>query len=285
MREWGTQRTYALYSDHADPTIGTAPDCQIQVHDQTRRVSRQHALIQRVDRAMGRARSEQERALSRWCQAGSCSSLTPGVELGPRRRRTLVAESACLIALRSAPGPDAPDGAPAPRKRSIQRRARSGSRGTTPDALVLCGADLVPLAAELHRLTPTAARPFVLCNAAPQYDQSTWNPTRCAATGTACARRSGRAGRCAWTTQHLPSDLRDLMQVLRRPGCQTQLVVRSEREAEAEVFNVAPIVVPPLTSCKDEIDRLIEEYARDAAGPLELGPHRLSPPERTWIKR
>jgi len=50
MREWGTLRTYySLYSDHADPIIGTAPSCQIRVQDQTRRVSRQHAQIQRGD--------------------------------------------------------------------------------------------------------------------------------------------------------------------------------------------------------------------------------------------
>ena len=86
------------------------------------------------------------------------------------------------------------------------------------------------------------------------------------------------------TTRHLPSDLDYLMKAIRQPECQTQLVVCSERADEAGMFNVAPIVVPPLASRQDEIDRLIEEYARDAAGPLELGQHWLSPPERTWIK-
>ena len=195
---------------------------------------------------------------------------------------TLVAESACLIELRSALARMLGWSASAAEAVDLALRAiRFAAQRRTP--LVLCGADLVPLAEELHRLTLTAARPFVLCNPRRKTTGSTWNRTRCAATGTA-ALAAAVGGTVCLMTQHLPSGLRSLMQAIRRPECQTQLVVCAERADEAEVFNVAPIVVPPLTARKDELDRLIEEYARDAAGPLELGQHWLSLPERTWIK-
>jgi hypothetical protein len=209
--------------------------------------------------------------------------LTPGVELGlGGGGTTLVAESACLITLRSALARMLGWSASAAEAIDLALRAiRFAAQRRTP--LVLCGADLVPLAEELHRLTLTAARPFVLCNPRRNTTESTWNPTRCASTGTA-ALAEAVGGTVCLMSRHLPSDLRDLMRGFRRPECQTQLVVCSERANEAEVFNVAPIVVPPLASRKDELDRLIEEYARDAAGPLELGPHWLSAPERTWIR-
>ena len=50
LREWGTiNRVYNLHADqHPGPLIGTAPTCAIQVHDRTRRTSREHAHLQRV---------------------------------------------------------------------------------------------------------------------------------------------------------------------------------------------------------------------------------------------
>jgi hypothetical protein len=208
--------------------------------------------------------------------------LTPGVELGLGGGVTLVAESARLIALRSALARMLGWSAGAAEAVDLALRAiRFAAQRRTP--LVLCGADLVPLAEELHRRTLTAVRPFVLCNPRRNTTESTWNPTRCASTGTA-ALAEAVGGTVCLTPRHLPSDLDYLIKAIRRPECQTQLVVCKEHAGEAEVCNVAPIVVPPLTSRQDEIDRIIEEYARDAAGPLELGQHWLSPPERTWIK-
>ena len=282
LREWGTNRTYPLYSDHADPVIGTAPGCQIRVPDRTRRVSRQHAQFQLVDRrwvVLDRSKN----GLYRNGAKLDKFVLTPGVELGLGSGGvTLVAESARLIALRSTLARMLGWSASAAEAVDLALRAiRFAAQRRTP--LVLCGADLVPLAEELHRLTLTATRPFVLCNSHRSTTETTWNPTRCAATGTA-ALAEAVGGTVCLMTRYLPSDLRSLMQAFRRPECQTQIVVCSERVVEAEVFNAAPIVVPPLASRKDELDRLIEEYARDAAGPLELGPHWLSTPERTWIK-
>jgi len=282
LREWGTNRVYALHADqHPGPRIGSAPSCAIQVHDRTRRTSRQHAQLQRVQ---GRW-AVIDRSKNGVYRDGAKLDkfvLTPGIELGLGGGVTLVAESARLIELRSvlarmlgwsAASVEAIDLALRAIRFSAQRRM----------TLVLCGVDLVPLAEELHRLTLTAARPFVLCNPRRRTSESAWNPTRCTPSGRA-ALDEAAGGTVCLSTKHLPSDLRDLMRGLRRPECQTQLAVCSESAEDAELFNAAPIVIPPLTSRKDEIDRIISEYAVDAAGPLGMGEHWLHAAERAWIR-
>jgi len=281
LREWGTHRTHSLYSDHADPVIGTAPSCEIRIQDRTRRVSREHAQFTRVEGRWA-VLDRSKNGLYRDGAKLDKFALTPGVELGLGGGVTLVAESANLIVLRSALARMLgwSEGAAEAIDLALRAIRFAAQRRMT---LVLCGTDLVPLAEELHRLTLTAARPFVLCNPRRSTSVSSWNPTRCASTGSA-ALKEAAGGTVCLTARHLPSDLRDLMRGLRRPECQTQLVVCSERAGEAEVFNAAPIVVPPLASRKEEIDRLIDEYAREAAGLLGLGQHWLSNPERMWIR-
>jgi hypothetical protein len=281
LREWGTHRTYSLYSDHSDPVIGTAPSCAIRLQDRTRRVSREHAQFQRIERRWA-VLDRSKNGLYRDGAKLDKFVLTPGVELGLGGGVTLVAESANLIVLRSALARMLgwSEGAAEVVDLALRAIRFAAQRRTT---LVLCGADLVPLAEELHRLTLTTALPFVLCNPHRSTSELAWNPTRCASTGSA-ALKEAAGGTVCLTARHLPSDLRDLMRGLRRPECQTQLVVCSERVGEAEVFNAAPIVVPPLASRKEEIDRLIGEYARDAAGLLGLGQDWLSNPERMWIR-
>jgi len=282
LREWGTtRRTYSLYSDQPDPVIGTAPSCAIQVQDGTRRASRLHAQFRRIEGRWA-VFDQSKNGLYRDGAKLDRFVLTPGTELGLGGGVTLVAESARLISLRSAlarmlgwsdSAAEAIDLALRAIRFAAQRRM----------TLVLCGADLVPLAEELHRLTLTAERPFVLCNPRRSTNETTWNRTRCAATGSA-ALEEAVGGTVCLTARHLPSDLRTLMRGLRRPECQTQLVVCSERTTEAEVFNAAPIVIPPLASRKEEIERIIEEYARDAGEPRGLGQQWLSQAEQTWIR-
>lgn len=282
LREWGTNHVYALHPDlHPGPIIGSTESCAIQVHDRTRRTSREHAELQRVqgrwavfDRSKNGLYRDGAR-LDRFV-------LTPGVEIGLGGGVTLVAESARLIALRSALARMLGWSAASAESLDLALRAIrfTAQRRMT---LALCGADLVPLAEELHRLSLTPTRPFVLCNPRRRTSESAWNRTRCAPTGSA-ALAEAAGGTVCLATKHLPSDLRHLMRGLRRPECQTQLVVCAERAEDAELFNAAPIVIPPLTSRKEEIDRVIEEYAADAATRFGLGDHWLTTAERTWIR-
>ena len=282
LRAWGTDRVYSLHADHhPGPVIGSAPGCAIQVHDRTRRTSRQHAQLQRVQGRWA-VIDRSKNGLYRDGVKLDKFILTPGVEIGLGGGVTLVAESSRLITLRSALARML--GWSAERAEAIDLALRAirfaAQRRIT---LVLCGVDLVPLAEELHRLTLTTARPFVLCNPRRRTSESAWNPTRCAPSGRA-ALGEAAGGTVCLSTKHLPSDLRTLMHGLRQPECQTQLVVCTERVQDAELFNAAPIVIPPLVSRREEIDRIIEEYAVDAAGVLGLGDHWLNAAERAWIR-
>jgi hypothetical protein len=282
LREWGTSRVYALHADqHPGPLIGSAPSCSIHVHDRTRRTSREHAQLQRVQGRWA-VIDRSKNGLYRDGAKLDKFVLTPGIEIGLGGGVTLVAESARLIALRSALARMLGWSAASAEPIDLALRAirLAAQRRMT---LVLCGVDVVPLAEELHGLTLTAARPFVLCNPRRRTSESAWNPMRCAPNGSAAIKEAA-GGTVCLSTKRLPSDLRTLMRGLRRPECQTQLVVCSERAADAELFNAAPIVVPPLSSRKDEIERIIEEYAIDTAGPLGLGEHWLHAAERAWIR-
>ena len=193
LREWATHRTYSMYYDYANPLVGTAPGCQIRVPDR-RRVSRKHAQIQRVA-GQWVVLNRSKNGLYRDGAKLDMFVLTPGVELGLGGGVTLVAESARLIALRSALARMLGWSADAAEAVDLALRAiRFAAQRRTP--LVLCGADPVLLAEELHRRTLTAARPFVLCNPRRNTTESTWNPTRCAPTGTA-ALAEAVGGRCA----------------------------------------------------------------------------------------
>lgn len=283
LRVWGTDHhVYTLHADHrSSPVIGTAPTCSIQVHDRTRRTSREHAQLQRVQ---GRwvVIDRSKNGLYRDGAKLDKFVLTSGVEMGLGGGVTLVAESSRLVELRNALARML--GWSAARAEAIDLALRAirfaAQRRTT---LVLCGADLVPLAEELHRLSLTAARPFVFCNPRRSTSESAWNRTRCAPSGSA-ALKEAAGGTVCLSTKHLPSDLRALMRGLRRPECQTQLVVCSERADDAELVNAAPIVIPPLASRKEEIDRIIEAYAVDAAGHLGIGERWLNAAERAWIR-
>lgn len=281
LREWGTERVHYFSADQPGPLIGSAPACAIQIHDRTRRTSREHAQLQRVQGRWA-VIDRSKNGLYRDGAKLEKFLLTPGVEIGLGGGVTLVAESSRLITLRGAlarmlgwstASAEAIDLALRAIRLAAQRRL----------TLVLCGADLVPLAEELHRLTLGAARPFVFCNPRRRTSETTWNPTKCVASGRAALEEAARGTICL-SAKRLPSDLRHLMRGLRQPECQALLVVCSERADEAELFNAAPIVIPSLATRKDEIERIIDEYAVDAAGPFDLGEHWLNAAERAWIR-
>lgn len=280
LRVWGKDRGYALFADQPDALIGASASCQIQIQDPTRRTSREHAqLLRASDRWVVINRSKN--GLYRDGAKADKFILTPGVEIGVGSV-TLIAESDRLIVLRSMLarmlGWSAASAGPVDLAlRAIRLAAQRRSR------LVLIGADVVPLAEELHRLTLGPARPFVFCNPRRQTSESTWNPMKCVPTGRAALEQAA-GGTICLSARLPPSDLRIMMQGLRQPGCQIQLVVCTDRTDEAELFAAAPIVVPPLANRKEELDQIIQEYATDAAGPLELGEHWLTTEDYEWMR-
>jgi hypothetical protein len=284
LRVWASSTVHLLRADQAGRlAIGTAPDCAIHVEDPSRRTSRVHAYL------------EYMHEYRQWCIADQSknglvidgmprgkSLLSPGMEVELGRGVILIAESARSIALRealarvlgwSAEGIAAVDRALRMVRLAAMRRA----------ILVLCGDfDLAPIAEDLHRLTLTPERPFVLCN--PRRRASEESFMKCAPDGLAAVAQALGGTVCIYDDRRCPPDVVEMLRELRQPTCQTQLVVCAKNADKAAIFNSAPIVIPPLRSRTAELDRIIDEYAIDASRRLGLSPFALAPAERSWIR-
>jgi len=149
-------------------------------------------------------------------------------------------------------------------------------------ALVLCGdGDLVKVARGLHRHVLGDEHPFVLCDPrrrgtaadAPLENHTTGMTALGAATGGSVCLRSKR----------LPRDFTKLAAVLRDPGARVQLILCGPRLPHCTELVQAPIEIPALSARHHELDRIIDEYARDAAIAL-----RISAPfnalDRDWVR-
>lgn len=286
LRQWGKDRVFPLYPDVREPyTLGSGTDCTIRIVDPQRRISHEHAHLERV--------------MGRWTIVDHVSkngltcdgvrldkfTLSPGMEIGIGEDVVLVAESTRWITLRSRLARML--GWSAESAASVELAARAvrlaAMRRMT---LVLCGGpDLVQLAEELHRLTLGAARPFVLCKKA-RRDAGDESSTKWVPSGRAAVEAAAGGTVCV-LHQQLPKDLEAMLAALRSAQCSTQLVVCAARVRDVGAFASAPVVVPPLsTRPRLEIERIILEYATEAAAVMDLGGHGghwLSPGERVWI--
>lgn len=285
LREWASTRVHSLYSDDRGlHRIGSGPGCEIRIRDPRRRISRQHAYIERQRGRWVVCDDHSKNGLVVDGVLRDKAGLVPGTEIGLGGGATLVAESARLIAVRN--GLARLLGWSARQAEPVDLALRTVRLAATRRAvLVLCGEqdlDLAPLAAELHRLTLTAARPFVICHPGRQHGEAFDLPFQHAPTGRQALAEAWTGTVCLYQ-KHLPADLMPLWTQLRRPDCPAQLVVLAEDAELATVFNPSPIIVPPLASRQDEIDRLIDEYADQAAATLAMRV-RLSPGEREWIR-
>jgi hypothetical protein len=288
LRRWATDVVYPLRDEHPDRLmIGTAATCAIRVHDPSRRTSREHAYLERVH--------VHER--QRWClfdrskngltvngeQRERCL-LSPGMEIELGDGLILIAESARSILLRDALARML--GWSAASAESVDLALRMVRLAALRQAiLVLCGeSDLAPLAEELHRLTLTSARPFVLCNSRRRAGEDEESLTRYAPDGrTAVAQATGGTV-CIYDDRRSPPDLDELLRAIRRPACRAQLVVCARNARKAAVFHAAPIVIPGLGARQADLERIIEEYEVDAARRLGIEPLELSPAERAWVR-
>jgi hypothetical protein len=283
LRRWATDIAYPLVAgDRRRLVIGTAPTCTIQVHDPSNLTSREHAYLECTD--------------GRWCIVDRSKNglylddqqcdrflLTPGSEIGLGRHVTLIAESARTIALRAALARMI--GWSAARAESIDHALRMLRLAATGRAIfVLCGEpSLIPLAEELHRLTLTDRRPFVLCDPRRRTSDDAESFTGSVADGLTAVAQA-RDGTICLDDQRRPRDLPEMLDVLHRPGRTAQLMVLARDARKAEVYTPAPIVIPPLRSRRDELDRLIVDYAAEAVQRLGLGALELTPAQRSWIR-
>lgn len=283
VRGWASDMIRVLPAPPTDEwMVGASPACALRLDDPSGQVSRVHARL--------------VRDLSKWLLRDLGSK--NGIRLDGARRTdfvlepcaeigigglTLIAESGRSVALRGflsrllgwrGDRLEAVDLALRSIRLAVTRRA----------ALVLCGdGDLVPTAQSIHRHSIGLARPFVVCDPRRRPGKATVRSAENHETGME-AFAAATGGTLCVRSQRLPRDFSEVAAALRDPACRVQLVVCAQSPAECEPFLAVPVIVPPLWSRAAELDRIILEYAEDAAGDLGTPRTDFLPVDRAWVR-
>jgi FHA domain-containing protein len=261
LRLWGTEYSHPLPEPPVPLKLGSAPSCQVRLHDKAGRLSREHAML--VPEPTGWAIQDLGSKNGLWVDGSRVTSkatLHAGVriQLG---RVTLVVESHQFIGLRSlvcrllgwAPTcqADVDEALQSLRNCAMQR---------TPLVLI-GGGDLAPVAARLHRMTLGPDTPF-LTDDGGDLDAT----IRGAMHGTLCLSTQGRAHASAI------ADAVRAVELTARP----RLVLCASKASDvaglgAKPGQLAVIAIPPLSARTEEILRIVHEAAQDLVH--EMGVH------------
>jgi pSer/pThr/pTyr-binding forkhead associated (FHA) protein len=281
LREWGTLRTYPLPPQGAAWTLGAAAACALSWRDPDLRVSREHALLFR-DRDRWTIRDLDSKNGTRLDGARrSAFSLSPGVEIG-LGRVTLIAESQRSIALRDflARLLGWSEDRLAPTDRAL-RAVRAAATRRAP--LLLCGdGDLVPVAQSLHRETLGGERAFVVCDPRRRTTAATVRSAMSYQDGHR-ALDAAAGGTVCMHARRLPHDFPSVWAALRDPNARVQLVVCANEPADGRALLADPIVIPPLGRRRGELERIVDEYARDALAWASAPSASFTTADREWV--
>ena len=278
LREWGTVRSHPLPTQALRCRLGTEDGCAVllsdpevlPVHAQLTR-ERQRWLI----RALG-----DDPGLWRDGARTDAFCLEPGLEVGVGQT-TLIAEDEQWMALRGFCARMLGWGGE--RRVAVDRALRSIRLSLTHRAplLLRCESDAVPIAHALHRRTLGADRPFVVCDPRRRDGTESIRSAGNHRTGAAAAQAAAGGSLCV-RARRLPPDVPALLAGLREPGTGTQLIVCLDRE-DAAAFLSEPIEVPSLSTRAQDLPRIVDEYAQDAIGVLDVPATSFLPDDRRWV--
>lgn len=289
LRQWGSDHVYPLPDPREKKhhplhawTVGAAPDCDLQIHDPTRRTSRHHATLIREKAYWSLVDVGSKNGIRVDGVPQATSLLDAGQEL-QIGGVLLIAESVRLIVLRDFLSRILGWGAAASERVDLALRAiRTAVVRRLP--LILRGeGDLVPLAAQLHRKMLGPGRPFVLCdprrtstdaNARSVPNELTIDDALEAARGGTLCLRQGR----------LPHHYSRAVASLRSASTPSFLIAcggRALREIDAYCEPLV-IAVPPLAQRGHELERVVHGYLSEAGQALQV---RVTPDEEMigWI--
>ena len=281
LREWGTHRIHVLPAAGDRITIGAADSCELRLVDPARRVSREHARLHREHAGWSIRDLDSKNGTRIDGSRRAASTLEPGAEVGIGRI-TLIAESRALIALRSFLARLlgwSPDRIAAVDRALRAVRTAARRRG----ALIVCGeGDLVPIARSLHRRTLGDARPFVVCDPRRRSTAASVRTPESLPEGLP-ALEAAAGGTVCMRARRLPRDFPQVALALRDPSARVQLVLCTADAADARIQLAESIVIPPLARRRAEIDRIVDEYARDAVASLAAGATGFTRADRDWV--
>jgi pSer/pThr/pTyr-binding forkhead associated (FHA) protein len=284
LRLWGSHSSFLLSPlPTTECLVGSAAGCALRLDDPTGRVSRMHARLIRQDGKWLLRDADSTNGIRIDGARRHQIVLDPGVEIGIGGI-TLVAESGLSIALHGflarllGWGSDriaVVDSALRTVRMAAARR----------HALVLCGdGDLVQIARSIHRHSIGSDESFAVCDPRRQpggaIARSATNYTTGAAAWAAAA-----GGSVCVRRERLPRDFETLVEALRTPHPQAQLIVCAETMDDCERYRVAPIVIPPLASRAGELDRIMDEFIQDAITEFSVQDMRFSVRERAWVRQ
>ena len=283
LREWGTEIIHRLpQPPWHSAVIGTAETSSLRVVDPSSYTSREHARLDRgpsgwMVRDLGSKNGTRADGARR-----TEVKLEPGTELGVGSL-TLLAESRHFIELRSFIARLL--GFTSKQTAMVDFALRSIRLAATRRLpLVLCGpGDLIAVAHAIHRHALGNTKPFVVCDPRRRAGEASVRSAGNLETGIAAMRRAHGGSLCMWS-RRLPQDFADVRLALRDPAARVQLIVCAESRRHTKPYHVEPIVVPPLSSRPQDITRIIDEYADEAAAAMSAAIH-LTAADRDWILR
>lgn len=259
LRLHGTATRFELPPIANRWTIGSV-GCSIQLADPNGLVSRQHAVITRDGPSLIVEDTRSTNGIRLDGERRPSFSLSPGAEIGIGGH-TLIAESQRLIEFRrllerfigwDSRAADVDQALRAARDMATQRAA----------LLLVGGGDLPSIAQRLHRYALGDAAPFVVCcspkDAPPQV-----------------LARVGSGTLCMVVDALPPWLVQRLAIAVRSPGSKASVVICAQNVGEAAratwMFGRSTILeLPPLSSRRQELTRLIEEYTAEAVHALQV---------------
>lgn len=284
LREWATGTVHLLTGARSRLMIGTAPTCAIRVMDPLGRVAPEHAVIERQHGGWIIVARDDGRGLLVDGAARERAELRPGIELSLGGGVTLIAESLRLIALREELARML-GWSPARQEAVDLALRRVRDHDLHRRVLILSGdhddRELVPIAAELHRLTLGDGLPFVVYDPNRRAVEAEQAPIRTFAELPAALEAAGDGTLCLLHSKTRRKELIPLYFQVLPQSCKTHLV-RCAGRAEIEK---PLIVIPTLDQRRTEHDRLINEYVQAAAERLYCARRvKLSAADRSWLR-
>jgi hypothetical protein len=258
LREWAGERAYGLPDPPVTSKIGSASSCEVRVHDASGLLSREHAQLTPCMGGWKIRDLASKNGL--WCDGVRRRSfaLRPGVEITIGRLR-LVAESSQLAALRAVVCRFL--GWAGDRQGEVDDALHSlRDWAALRSALVVIGdGDLTPVVERLHGLALGPAALFVVHEPGDDLADS----VQAAVQGTLCAvvRRRTDA-----------DDLVEMLRGMEYPAL-PRLVLCANRAADVgdvsiELGRSTVVTVPPLSMRMEELERIVQESAVEAAHTL-----------------
>lgn len=272
FRVQGSERVFDLATSDRW-VLGSSSDCSVRLDDFSGRVSRRHAVASRDGEiwTMHDLGSTNGLRLNREERRSFQLATGDEIELGGI---TLLAESHRSIELHDLLRRWL--GWSASRLGEVDRALRDvREMSHLRAALILHGMDsLAGVVRRLHRVA-LGDRPFVALGP----DDSGMQGLEHAMNGMLCVDARG-----------LPRDIRPVIANLRTPDMRVRLVAYADSsEAAAEIAamisRIVTISIPPLTEREDEIERLLEAYASDAAEELGADYPALRPRDPELVRR